>query len=51
MAKKRETRQEKLERIRRQAEDRPIVRELRELYERGKAEIEARREAERTAGS
>jgi hypothetical protein len=49
MEKKKETRQEKIERIAREAEDRPIVRELRELYERGKAEQEARRRAAESA--
>jgi hypothetical protein len=42
VAKKKETREEKLERFRRQAEDRPIVRQLRELYERGMADLEER---------
>ena len=39
---KKETRQEKIERIRREAEDRPIVRELRELAA-GRAERDYRR--------
>jgi hypothetical protein len=42
MAKKKETRQERIERIRREAEDRPIVRELRELAA-GRAEEDFRR--------
>jgi hypothetical protein len=43
MGKKKETRQEKIERIRREAEDSPIVRELRELAA-GRAEREWRRQ-------
>jgi hypothetical protein len=44
--KKKRTRKERLEEINRRAEDRPIVRHLRELYERGMAELEAKRETE-----
>jgi hypothetical protein len=40
---KKETRQQKIERIRREAESDPSGRRLRELYERGKAELEQRR--------
>jgi hypothetical protein len=42
VAKKKETREERNERLRRAAEDRPIVRELRELAA-GRAEREYRR--------
>jgi hypothetical protein len=42
VGKKKETRKEMIERIAREAEDRPIVRELRELAA-GKAEREYRR--------
>jgi hypothetical protein len=49
MGKKKETRKETIERIARDAEDRPIVRELRELYARGKAEQEARHSAAESA--
>ena len=41
--KKKETRKERSERARREAENSPIVRQLRELYARGMAEIEERR--------
>jgi hypothetical protein len=37
------TKKERIERARRRAEDRPIVRQLRELYDRGMAELEERR--------
>jgi hypothetical protein len=37
------TKKERAERARLRAEDSPIVRQLRELYERGMAEIEERR--------
>jgi len=40
--KKKKTKKQ-IEEIRRRAEDRPIVRQLRELYERGMAEVEERR--------
>jgi hypothetical protein len=38
-----ERRRERRERALREAENSPIVRQLRELYERGMAEVEARR--------
>ncbi len=44
MAKKKETKRERRDRIRREAENSPIVKQLRELYERGMADL-ARREA------
>ena len=37
---------EQRERIRRESENRPIVLELRRLYAKGKAELEAKRRAE-----
>lgn len=40
--KKKETREERLERYRREAEDTPSVRLLRELYERGMADLKER---------
>lgn len=43
MGKKKETRQEKIERIRREAENDPSGKRLRELYQRGMAELEERR--------
>jgi hypothetical protein len=50
MGKKKETRQERIERIHRDAENLPSVRRLRELVARAEAELEARRKAEETAG-
>ena len=47
MAKKKRSRKERMEQARREAENSPIVRQLRELYARGMAELEAKREAER----
>jgi len=48
MAKKR-TKRERSERARREAENSPIVRQLRELYERGMAELEERRKLDPNA--
>ena len=50
MGKKKETRQEKIERIRRDAENVPSVKRLRELVARAEAELEARRRAEGAEG-
>jgi hypothetical protein len=44
VTKKKETKRERFERIHRESENQPIVKELRELIRRGKADI-ARREA------
>ena len=41
--KKRKSKKERREQARREAENSPIVRQLHELYERGMAEVEARR--------
>ena len=41
--KKKKSKKERREEARREAENSPIVRQLRELYERGMAEVEARR--------
>jgi len=41
--KKKLTKKERMERARINAENAPIVRQLRELYERGMAEVEERR--------
>ena len=51
MGKKTETRKEKLERLRREAENRPSAVRLRELAARAEAELKARREAEGRAES
>ena len=48
-AKKRLSRKERSEQIRIEAENSPIVRQLRELYERGMAEIEERRKLDPNA--
>jgi hypothetical protein len=40
---KKRSKRERIERARREAENSPIVRQLRELYARGMAEIEERR--------
>jgi hypothetical protein len=44
--KKKRSKKEISERARREAENSPIVRQLRELYERGMAEVEERRKAD-----
>ena len=44
--KKKRSKKEISERARQEAESSPVVRQLRELYARGMAELEARREAE-----
>jgi hypothetical protein len=44
--KKKRSRRERAEAARREAENSPIVRQLREIYERGMAEVEARRRAD-----
>jgi hypothetical protein len=41
--KKKKSKKERQEEARREAENSPIVRQLRELYERGMAEVEERR--------
>lgn len=46
MEKKKETRKERLERLRREAENVPSAVRLRELAARAEAELKARREAE-----
>jgi hypothetical protein len=46
---KRKRSKEELERIRREAESHPRVRQLRELEARGRAELEARRKAQKAA--
>ena len=46
MAKKKRSKKEISERARREAENSPIVRQLRELYARGMAELEERQQAE-----
>jgi hypothetical protein len=46
VAKRKRTRKEISEQARREAESSPIVRQLRELYSRGMAELEARRKAD-----
>jgi hypothetical protein len=46
MAKKRKSRKQIAEEARREAETSPVVRQLRELYERGMAEVEERRKAD-----
>jgi hypothetical protein len=46
MTEKKKSKKERREQRRQEAENSPIVRQLRELYERGMAELEARREAE-----
>ena len=49
MRKKKETRQERIERIHRDAENLPSVKLLRELAARAQAEIEARKQAAESA--
>jgi hypothetical protein len=44
--KKKRSKKERSERARREAENSPIVRQLRELYARGMAELQERRQAE-----
>jgi hypothetical protein len=46
MAKKRKSRKQIAEEARREAESSPIVRQLRELYERGMAELAERRKVD-----
>ena len=46
MAKKKRSKKEISDRARREAENSPIVRQLRELYARGMAELRERRQAE-----
>lgn len=46
MKKRKKTKKEIIEERHRRAEDSPIVRQLRELYARGMAELEAKRKAE-----
>jgi hypothetical protein len=46
---KKRTKKERIEQARREAENSPIVRQLRELYERGMAELEERRKADPAA--
>ena len=48
-ARKKLSRKERSEQIRIEAENSPIVRQLRELYERGMAEIEERRKLDPNA--
>lgn len=43
MKNRKKSKRERIEQARREAENSPIVRQLRELYERGMAEVEARR--------
>jgi hypothetical protein len=49
MAKKKRTKKEISEQARRNAENSPIVRQLRELYERGMGEMEERRKLDPNA--
>jgi len=44
--KKKRSKKERYEQAHRDAENSPIVRQLRELYERGMAELQAKRDAE-----
>jgi hypothetical protein len=46
---KKRTKKERIERARREAENAPIVRQLRELYDRGMAELEERRKIDPAA--
>ncbi len=47
--KRRRSKKEIVERARREAENRPSIRRLRELAERGQAELEARRRGDTTS--
>jgi hypothetical protein len=49
--KRKRSKKEIVERARREAENRPSIRRLRELAERGQAELEARRSGEATSHS